>query len=112
MRLNIARDKVRKGANEPPIRVESPGGPARLRVSADNFRFGEHMLEGDLGSAAGIRAARTGRAGAQQHAPAAAGSPFSIQGRPSRLYQGMIAPLILYGLAGVIWYQGESNASR
>jgi len=32
--------------------------------------------------------------------------------KPSCLYNGMIAPLIHYGIAGVIWYQGESNASR
>lgn len=31
---------------------------------------------------------------------------------PSVLYNGMIAPLIPYGIAGVIWYQGESNANR
>ena len=28
------------------------------------------------------------------------------------LYNAMIAPLIPYGIQGVIWYQGESNASR
>lgn len=32
--------------------------------------------------------------------------------RPSELYNGMIAPLIPYGIKGAIWYQGESNASR
>jgi len=31
---------------------------------------------------------------------------------PSRLYNGMIAPLIPYGIRGAIWYQGESNAKR
>jgi sialate O-acetylesterase len=29
---------------------------------------------------------------------------------PSKLYNGMIAPLINYKVKGVIWYQGESNA--
>ncbi|MHB1460851.1 MAG: sialate O-acetylesterase [Armatimonadota bacterium] len=29
---------------------------------------------------------------------------------PSVLYNGMIYPLIPYGIKGVIWYQGESNA--
>ncbi len=32
--------------------------------------------------------------------------------RPAELYNGMIAPLIPYAISGVIWYQGESNASR
>ena len=31
---------------------------------------------------------------------------------PSGLYNGMIAPLMQYGIAGVIWYQGENNTSR
>lgn len=30
--------------------------------------------------------------------------------RPGKLYNGMIAPLVPFRLAGVIWYQGESNA--
>ncbi len=32
--------------------------------------------------------------------------------RPSALYNGMIAPLVPMAFRGVIWYQGESNASR
>jgi len=31
---------------------------------------------------------------------------------PAGLYNAMIAPLIPYGIAGAIWYQGESNTSR
>lgn len=44
------------------------------------------------------------------------GSPISQENNtpyiPSVLYNGMIAPLIPYALKGIIWYQGESNASR
>ncbi len=32
--------------------------------------------------------------------------------KPSGLYNAMIAPLVPYGLAGFIWYQGESNSWR
>lgn len=32
--------------------------------------------------------------------------------RPSALYNGMIAPLTPFPIRGVIWYQGESNASK
>ena len=32
--------------------------------------------------------------------------------RPSVLYNGMINPLLPYGIMGAIWYQGESNAGR
>ena len=31
---------------------------------------------------------------------------------PSGLFNGMIAPIIPYGIKGAIWYQGESNAGR
>lgn len=34
------------------------------------------------------------------------------QNFPASLYNGMIAPLVPFGLRGVIWYQGESNADR
>jgi len=33
-------------------------------------------------------------------------------GTPTVLYNGMIAPLVPYAIAGVIWYQGEANANR
>lgn len=31
---------------------------------------------------------------------------------PSSLYNGMLAPVIPYGIKGAIWYQGESNAKK
>jgi sialate O-acetylesterase len=34
------------------------------------------------------------------------------QHRAAHLYNGMIAPLIPYGIRGAIWYQGESNVGR
>jgi sialate O-acetylesterase len=40
-------------------------------------------------------------------------NPFGRpEGAPSGLYNAMIAPLIPYGIAGAIWYQGESNAGK
>lgn len=34
------------------------------------------------------------------------------QNAPSTLYNGMVAPLLSYGIKGAIWYQGESNAGQ
>ncbi|CAF2145288.1 unnamed protein product [Rotaria magnacalcarata] len=31
---------------------------------------------------------------------------------PTALYNAMIAPLVPYGIKGVIWYQGENNAAK
>jgi sialate O-acetylesterase len=36
--------------------------------------------------------------------------PMLNQNRPSNLFNGMINPLVPYGIRGVIWYQGERNA--
>ena len=32
--------------------------------------------------------------------------------KPGGLYNAMLAPLLNYGLKGILWYQGESNAGR
>lgn len=39
-------------------------------------------------------------------------NPRPLQHTPSVLYNAMIHPLIPFKIKGVIWYQGESNASR
>lgn len=38
-------------------------------------------------------------------------SGISAQGQPASLYNGMIAPFVEYGIRGILWYQGESNAN-
>ncbi len=41
--------------------------------------------------------------------PAQAGAKFTS---PMAMYNGMLHPLVPYGLRGAIWYQGESNAGQ
>ena len=60
----------------------------------------------------------------EQAAAKRAGAPFTREkprepdgapggrAQPAAIYNAMIAPLIPYGLRGVIWYQGEANATR
>ena len=44
---------------------------------------------------------------------AQAGSlPAENQNAPTVLFNGMIAPLVPFGIKGAIWYQGESNIGR
>jgi sialate O-acetylesterase len=38
--------------------------------------------------------------------------PTGGSGHPTALYNAMIAPIVPYGIKGVIWYQGEANAGR
>ncbi len=42
--------------------------------------------------------------------PRAPEGPDSLNGAPSGLYNGMIAPVAPYTIRGALWYQGESNA--
>ncbi len=35
--------------------------------------------------------------------------PFSSQGHPTTLYNGMLNPLVPFAIRGAIWYQGEAN---
>ncbi|HID23398.1 MAG TPA: sialate O-acetylesterase, partial [Planctomycetaceae bacterium] len=39
-------------------------------------------------------------------------NPLIGQHRPGNLYNGVLKPILGYGIRGTIWYQGESNASR
>lgn len=64
-----------------------------------------------LGTLPDFQAALT----AEQHLQASKEIPSARKGNPNQvtvLYNGMIAPLIPFGIKGVIWYQGESNAGR
>jgi sialate O-acetylesterase len=38
--------------------------------------------------------------------------PFSMQNEPAGLYNTMVAPLINYGIKGILWYQGEANTDK
>lgn len=44
--------------------------------------------------------------------PKAPPHPDGRQNNPTTLYNGMVAPIIPYGIKGAIWYQGESNADK
>ena len=39
-------------------------------------------------------------------------NPLTGNSRPANIYNGVLKPTIGYGIRGVIWYQGESNAGR
>lgn len=41
-----------------------------------------------------------------------AGGGISAQNQPAALYNGMVAPVINYGIKGILWYQGEANTGR
>ncbi len=51
-------------------------------------------------------------AGKKAGRPSAPRNPLTGQHRPANLYNGVLKPVIGYGIRGAIWDQGESNAGR
>ena len=49
---------------------------------------------------------------AKKAAPAAPQQWLAGQHRPGNIFAGVMNPTLGYGIKGVIWYQGESNATR
>jgi sialate O-acetylesterase len=45
-------------------------------------------------------------------APISPADPLGGYGSPTSCFNGVIAPLVGYGIKGVIWYQGETNGDR
>ncbi len=80
------------------------------KVAAYPTLFEQYQRELARWEQAAIKAEAEGaRAPVRPQFPA---DPRSSELRPGGLYNGMIAPLIPYTMAGVIWYQGETNAVR
>ena len=97
---------LRTGRNVIAIRVLDTGG-----IGGVNGTPGQMFL--DFGtnqvSLAGDWAYKIGGALPAGDPPPTLGGD---QNQPTVLYNGMIAPLVSYGIKGVIWYQGESNAGN
>jgi sialate O-acetylesterase len=98
---------VRPGRNVIAVRVMDFGGEGGLYGDSEEFvLYDKDSLE--VLTLAGLWKMRTGvRISGER--PSAWFGPNSF---PTLLYNGMIAPVIPFGIRGAIWYQGESNASR
>jgi len=89
-----------------------------LKVIVDNYEkrvAGNLQVQQDYNDALTKWKADTAAAKQQQLTPPKAPvKPAAIGGNsaPAYLYNGMIAPILNYTIKGVIWYQGESNATK
>ncbi len=106
----IAPGVLRRGVNTIAIRVFDVAGQGGLVGSANDLK-----LVGEDGTTLPLAGAwkakierRLDKTKQPPERPFGPGNPWA----PGGLYNGMIAPLIPYGIRGVIWYQGESNADR
>jgi sialate O-acetylesterase len=102
----IPANKLKKGSNTITIRVYDNTGGGGIYGSASDLtlKAGDKTmpLAGEWKYAVGI---------SSKELPAQPSYPAGNY-RPSAIYNAMIHPLLKLPLAGVIWYQGESNAER
>ena len=98
----IPANLLREGRNQITVRLISYGGyPQFVADKPYKLVFGKEEI--DL---CGEWRYKQGCA-----MPSLPGQTF-FQYKPEGLYNAMIAPLLAYTTAGVIWYQGESNVAR
>lgn len=113
MNLKIPGKLVKEGKNVLSIRIYSPAETPG-RIGGRNTLRGGGNFEQGMGGKWLAKAEKVFDVDATALAavPRAPDTPAELQRQPARLYNAMIAPLAPYRLAGVIWYQGESNAGR
>ncbi|CAN5771099.1 sialate O-acetylesterase [soil metagenome] len=101
----IPANILKAGENVIAIWVYDGGGGGGLQNEPDDFYL-------QLGTE---KISLTGKAKFKVLVPMeniAAGINYaSLQNQPAVLFNGMIAPLLNYGIRGVTWYQGEANVS-
>ncbi len=92
---------LKTGKNNITVRVEDIGGnggiygdPKEMRLKTENTSL---ALAGDWKYRIGVLKIN---------------ATLGPNSYPTLLYNGMISPLIPYGIKGAIWYQGEGNAGR
>ncbi|MCW3094953.1 MAG: Sialic acid-specific 9-O-acetylesterase [Chthonomonadaceae bacterium] len=107
----IPASVLKAGHNVIAVRVLDTGGAGGLNGTPDKM----FLTTTELG--AGQSMPLAGDWKYQDSAPLTKANPVPMQTADNPnvttvLYNGMIAPLLPYGIKGAIWYQGESNAGR
>ena len=98
----IPASAVQAGENTITVRIQDSGGDGGMRGPA------EEMYLAQDGNRLDVEITGTWMYEAMQALPEVDRFPSE----PAILYNAMINPLVPYKIRGVIWYQGESNASR
>jgi sialate O-acetylesterase len=105
-RYRVPASAVRAGRNVIAVRVWDRGGEGGFMGPAAEMSLGPDGAEKPLPLASDWRFE------AERTRPSRPQPPGLHQNLPSVLYNGMIAPLEPYAIAGATWYQGESNTAR
>ena len=100
-RYQVPEGLLREGDNVITVRfVNKSGMPYFVKEKPYKFVFGKDDVR-PLGEQWLLRE------GAEM--PRSIGMGVSLQNQPSTLFNGMIHPMAPFAVAGVVWYQGESN---
>ena len=99
---DIPEGVLKNGKNVITVRVEDTGGGGGIYGNGNMFNL---SVDGKNISLAGDWKFRFGKI-------STANLGMGPNDYPTLLYNGMVNPIIPYGIKGVIWYQGESNADR
>ncbi len=102
--VDIPRDLIHPGDNILTIRLTN------FLRGAEVFGNGEQFFISDFDSLLFINIAENWKTNDQIEQIIPATENFSIT--PTYLFNGMVAPVIPYGIKGFIWYQGESDVKR
>lgn len=103
------------------VRRESLEKDARFQSLIDGWVKREADLQSDAAKAKyekdvaawKVQVAAAKAAGKQpRRAPASPNATLTGNARPGNIFAGVVHPTLGYGMKGVIWYQGESNAGR
>jgi len=102
---------LRPGKNIVAMRVFAPIASVQFLAPAENLMAGSIAIRGEwLAKAEYELPALDAKVLAS--APVAPPNPPRLQDIAAQLFNGMIHPLVPYGIRGVIWYQGEANHTR
>ena len=106
----VPSSAVRAGKNVIAVRVLDTGGGGGIWGEVEDMRVERSDRVGLAAALAGTWNYNTALSlGDVDQLPP---RPEALQHTPTVLFNAMINPLVPYGIRGVIWYQGESNAGR
>jgi sialate O-acetylesterase len=110
-RYGIGAKRVEAGEAVLALRIFSPSKGAEIQ-SKGRFQANQYMLnDAWLAKVESALPPLTGEA-LSSLPKRPTGKPYDPQNVASYLFNGMINPVIPYGMRGVIWYQGEGNVFR
>jgi sialate O-acetylesterase len=102
--IEIPTELIRIGENILTIRVAQPWGESQIIGDKDQF-----FISNPEGS---FYMSISNKWRANDQLEPIVQAVKSYQNSPSFLFNGMVAPVVPYGLKGFIWYQGESDTGR